>query len=134
MPGATQMTWKGPFLGGNGFDLLMGGHGADRIIGNAGDDIMISGNLSFADRDEAVWAVMVEWISEPDYYTRIHSLSDPTRDYFLRLGETVTDDDDRDVLTGAAGLDWFFFDRDNDRATDLKDEVFANDLEWILAP
>jgi hypothetical protein len=37
------------------------------------------------------------------------------------------------VLTGSAGIDWFFFDEDNDRATDLKDEVFLDDLEWILA-
>ena len=33
-----------------------------------------------------------------------------------------------------SGLDWFFFDPDgdNDRATDLKDEVFVNDLPWLL--
>ena len=41
----------------------------------------------------------------------------------LRLGETVTDDDDRDILTGASGLDWFFFNEHIDRATDLHDEV-----------
>jgi hypothetical protein len=46
---------------------------------------------------------------------------------------TVWDsEEDADVLTGSAGLDWFFFDQQHDRATDLKDEVFANDLAWIL--
>lgn len=42
-------------------------------------------------------------------------------------------DDSADVLTGSSGLDWFLFDDEKDRATDLKDEVFSNDLEWILA-
>jgi hypothetical protein len=47
----------------------------------------------------------------------------------------VSNDGSRDVLTGSSGLDWFFFDpdQDGDRATDLKDEVFADDLEWIPA-
>jgi Ca2+-binding RTX toxin-like protein len=40
-----------------------------------------------------------------------------------------------DVLTGSSGLDWFWFDQaeDHDRATDLRDEVFADDLAWIEA-
>jgi len=31
-----------------------------------------------------------------------------------------------------SGEDWFFFDPDNDKATDLKDEIFADDLNWIV--
>jgi hypothetical protein len=52
----------------------------------------------------------------------------------LRHAQTVflDEDDSRNVLTGAAGNDWFFFDRDSDRVTDLRDEAFANDLDWIL--
>ena len=63
----------------------------------------------------------------------IENLSSNFGDFSLKLGETVTDDDDRDILTGSSGLDWFFFDEDRDRATDLHDEVYANDLAWILA-
>ena len=46
---------------------------------------------------------------------------------------TVFSDGAADVLTGSAGLDWFWFNEpdDHDRATDLKDEVFADDLAWI---
>ena len=53
---------------------------------------------------------------------------------YLKLGLSVLDDGAADKLTGASGDDWFFFDPDldNDKATDLKDEVFANDLEFIL--
>jgi hypothetical protein len=37
------------------------------------------------------------------------------------------------VVTGSSGLDRFLVDQKRDRATDLKDEVFADDLSWILA-
>ncbi|MFN0053105.1 MAG: hypothetical protein ACKV0T_13045 [Planctomycetales bacterium] len=40
---------------------------------------------------------------------------------------------DADVLTGSSGQDWFLFDRLRDRATDLKDEVFTADMEFILS-
>ncbi len=46
---------------------------------------------------------------------------------------TVLDDEEKDVITGSSGDDWFFFDTLLDRATDLQDEVFANDLEFILS-
>ena len=92
-----------------------------------------------------------EWTPEWDYQTRLKNLTDHTDstadrrngEYYL-IGpstqqperQTVFDDGDRDVLTGSAGVDWFFFnsdpDQDGDRATDLKDEAFGNDLEWIL--
>ncbi|HUG94141.1 MAG TPA: hypothetical protein VML55_25150 [Planctomycetaceae bacterium] len=42
-------------------------------------------------------------------------------------------DDDRDILTGSEGDDWFLFDADRDRATDLTDEAFSDDLEFILS-
>lgn len=107
-------------------------------MGNADDDILIAGSLLFADRDAALCAIRREWLSDHDYQTRIENLSGANEDglnegCFLILGETVVDDGHGDVLTGSAGLDWFFFDQDLDRATDLKDEVFANALDWILA-
>ncbi|MBW3540325.1 MAG: hypothetical protein KY476_08645 [Planctomycetes bacterium] len=134
-------------VGGSGHDLLIGGTGADRIVGNADDDILIAGDLHFADLDEAMCAIMHEWTSARDHATRIANLSgqgtgerangnvfliavdDPATSEDDR---TVVDDDAKDVLTGSAGDDWFFFNPDRDRVTDLKDEVFANDLEFIL--
>lgn len=86
---------------------------------------------------------MSEWTSDRDYHRRIENLSGfisgteyanrANRDYFLKLGETVLDSDlSHDVLTGNSGCDWFFFRPLEDRATDLQDEAFANDLDWIL--
>ena len=46
---------------------------------------------------------------------------------------TVLDDGDDDKLTGSSGDDWFFLNVDDDRATDLQDEVFADDLDFILS-
>ena len=40
---------------------------------------------------------------------------------------------DADKLTGSQGEDWFLFDSDLDRATDLKHEAFTNDLDFILS-
>ncbi|HUG93562.1 MAG TPA: PKD domain-containing protein, partial [Planctomycetaceae bacterium] len=150
--GGSNILQGGPgndtLVGGSGRDLLVGGTGADRIVGNAGDDILIAGSLVFADLDAALFAIMAEWTSDRDYLTRIANLTGQgsgeraNGSIFLIAADdpatiederTVVDDDDVDVLTGSAGSDWFFFDQNLDRATDLKDEVFANDLEWILS-
>jgi Ca2+-binding RTX toxin-like protein len=48
----------------------------------------------------------------------------------MRSNQHDTSDD---VLTGGSGLDWFLFDALRDRITDIHDEVFANDLQFILS-
>ena len=57
--------------------------------------------------------------------TRVKNLTDGTGSgdrlngaYFLKAGVTVKEDMDVDVLTGASGLDWVFFDPERDRVTD----------------
>jgi len=128
-------------VGGAGRDLLVGGNGADRLVGNAQDDILIAGRLAFNDVDAATDAVMAEWTSARNYQDRIENLSggeyaSATRangNTFLIFDSTVVNDEglSRDMLTGASGDDWFFFWSPEDKATDLRDEAFANDLEWI---
>jgi hypothetical protein len=76
---------------------------------------------------------MLRWALPDEYLQRVAMVSDSGFAYRLRSDETVFDDVDEDVLTGSAGDDWFFYDENEDRATDLKDEVFAGDLEWILS-
>ena len=91
----------------------------------------------------ALGAILNEWTSEQTYDKRVANLRGTStglssalrrhEDIPLRAGDslevaTVFDDSDEDVLTGSAGLDWFFFDLSDDHATDLKDEVFADDL------
>jgi Ca2+-binding RTX toxin-like protein len=133
-------------VGKSGRDLLVGGRGNDRLVGNADDDILIAGwtlydydyqqrpeGILRPDHEDAVTAIMQKWMLDGDSFDRAAQISDPAFVYRLALGETVFDTpEDEDVLTGSAGSDWFFFDQQTDRATDLKDEVFNNDLEWLL--
>jgi Ca2+-binding RTX toxin-like protein len=96
--------------------------------------------------EEAIGKIMAEWTSSRLFESRVKNLVDGTGspeersngEYFLVRGDeadsttTVFDDEDEDKLTGSAGVDWFFFDEDSDHGTDLKDEAFADDLDWIL--
>jgi hypothetical protein len=107
-------------VGGSGRDLLIGGTGDDRIVGNGDDDILIAGDVG----EMAICDVMREWTSAKEYAARIGTITP-----MLRL----LGDDDADTLTGSAGLDWFLADELKDRTTDLKDEVFSSDLDWIDA-
>ncbi len=121
-------------VGGEGRDLLEGGAGADRIVGNADDDILIAGVLLLNDesRASALDQIMAEWTSGRDYATRVNNLRDGSGSTdrlngssFLQDGVTVANDGARDVITGSSGLDWFLFNEDEDKATDLSDEEFS---------
>ena len=94
---------------------------------------------------------MAEWTSDRDYATRVNNLRGLgtgerlNGGYFLIAADaqqpneaaTVFDDDERDVMTGGNGFDWFFanYEHDDegrrDRITDLKAAEFADDLDWI---
>jgi Ca2+-binding RTX toxin-like protein len=135
-------------VGGSGRDLLIGGLGADRIVGNADDDILIAGATLHDPNEIALCAILREWTSGRSYEQRIANLNGSgngtefdnrlNANYFFKVGATaaettVFDDQAADVLTGSSGLDWFIFTTDQDRATDLGDEAFINDLEFILS-
>lgn len=105
--------------------------------------------------DQLAFAVMREWTSERSYGERIYNISrgaqKPTEGgayaarlnggFFLNLSttddmdlsqmQTVFEDNSKDVLTGSAGLDWFLLDVQEDLATDLRHEAFADLLDWL---
>ena len=138
-------------VGGSGRDLLIGGRGADRLVGNADDDILIAGFTAWDDAAESLCAILDEW-SRTD-------LSSQERAAHLRLGGglngavtlnavpgsgavTVFDDNAADMLTGSAGIDWFFANLDGDgdpnaskdKITDLHASEFSDDLDFIQGP
>jgi hypothetical protein len=131
-------------LGGNGRDVLIGGLAADRMIGNAKDDILIGGITAFDASDYVLRTMLDEWTSHDDYTTRVDHLSGNTsgRAFILSTEEawdrsvTVFDDGAKDVMTGSAGTDWFFANLGGggieDKLTDLSDEEFTDDIEFIL--
>ncbi|HZL91347.1 MAG TPA: PKD domain-containing protein [Pirellulaceae bacterium] len=125
-------------LGGSGRDLLVGGNGADRIIGNADEDILLAGSLQFSDLDAALVAIMAEWTSNRSFHDRVLNLTGhgtgerANGNVFLIEGQTVIEDAQADLLTGAAGTDWFFYDPTRDEATDQHaEETNGGGEGWI---
>jgi Ca2+-binding RTX toxin-like protein len=103
--------------GGAGRDLLIGGLGADRLFGDAAGDLLIAGTTAFDGNPAALAAILAEWTEARVNADRMANLkgtgSGPRANgnYFLQAsdsGATVFDDVAVDVLTGAAGIDWYF--------------------------
>ena len=114
---------------GLGDNLIIGGTGSDRVYGSVGDDLLIAGRTTYDDNDEALLAIEAEWSSGKDYATRIGNITGESavadrlnRDFYLIKGSTVVDDGDKDVIFGGLGLDWFFFDPDEDQVLVLPGE------------
>ena len=146
MTGFAAVAVTTCWMGGPGDDLIVGKTGRDLLIGGYGrrtgswatgdDDILIAGYTDF----DSPFA-LESWLSDiMDQWTRIDEsatyLERVTRIWDLGLmnSQTLCKDGSADKLTGSAGWDWFFFNEldDNDRATDLNDEVFGAELDWIL--
>lgn len=113
--------------------MLVGGLGADRIVGNADDDILIAGRTTL--NAGGVDAVIQQWTKEN---VDIDARQTAVGQYLVTSGENapVFDDGQKDALTGSSGVDWFFANLEGegvlDKITDLKDDAFASDLEFIL--
>ncbi len=107
---------------------------ADRIMGNTDDDILIAGSIIYDRIPSLLNLVMLVWTrTDLTYSERINTLSDKSAPVVLNQ-TTVQRDGSADVLTGSVGDDWFWFNlnEDGDRVTDLHDEAFAGDLDWLL--
>ena len=75
---------------------------------------------------EALLTLLDTWNADGSYVARVAKLRDENESYFLKLGETVIDDDDVDELVGGADLDWFLFDPLLDLTPGRKDEELVN--------
>ena len=97
-------------LGGQGNDVLVGDLGADRLVGEAGNDVLVAGSLSATLTEPTIKSLVDTWAKSGKSVTDNDNLK-------TSLG--VTDDSDPDKLTGAAGVDCFFYQAGVDVATDL---------------
>jgi PKD repeat protein len=124
-------------VGGQGRDFLIAGAGADRVVGNADDDVMIAGTTAYDDDRLALGLLRGVWL-DPDRTAadRIAALQSPsTLPGGVRLDSaTVFHDESADVMTGSSGNDWFLLDTSRDRATDMTDDAFDPDREFIENP
>jgi hypothetical protein len=107
----------------------------------------ISGDPTYGANDEALCKIMKEWtFQDREFGVRVANLDGTgtgtdfenrlNGDYFFKIGGTVPtvfDDGARDLLTGGSGIDWFIFNSDEDKATDLNDEELADALEFIYS-
>lgn len=122
-------------FGGNGNDLLIGGVGADYLLGNAGDDILIAGSTAHDAHDQSLLVIMDEWTRRDlSYSLRVRDLRDggglngDVRLSSAGADRTVFSDNSSDVLAGGPGSDWFCFSSNRDRATDMRHELYSNDV------
>jgi Ca2+-binding RTX toxin-like protein len=117
-------------LGGPSRDLLIGGLGADQLDGGADDDILIGGTTNYDTNITALVAIMKEWSrTDLNYHQRINDLltgGGLNGSNTLVDGTTVLDDNAIDVLTGGAGMDWFFLNKKQDNLTDLAPQERRN--------
>jgi Ca2+-binding RTX toxin-like protein len=97
-------------LGGQGNDVLVGDLGADRLVGEAGNDVLVAGSASASLADTAIKSLVDTWTKSAK------SVTDSDN---LKAGLGITDDSDPDKLTGAAGVDAFFYQAGVDVVTDL---------------
>jgi Ca2+-binding RTX toxin-like protein len=137
-------------MGGGGRNILLGGLGEDRLLGSSRDDILIAGTTKYDANDDALRAILDEWVSEREYAIRIANLRGTANEFFddrrngdyflIAQGDDVTvfDDTSPDVLIGSGGLDWFFANLEDDDELRLdrvigwkkKTEV-VEELSWI---
>jgi Ca2+-binding RTX toxin-like protein len=115
---------------GNGRDLIIGSAGLDTINGGAGDDILIAGRTTSDVSVTDLTTLRSEWISGNAYADRVASLrlgvGNPV--VSLKAQENVLNDaGEDDLLTGGAGLDWYFRAID-DAITD----IFASEIIDVL--
>ena len=97
--------------GGAGRDILIGGLGADLLHGGANQDILIAGRTIYDAEIESLKGIRKEWTSPRTYGNRVARLQAgvgaPT--VALKFGSNVfADNGERDLLTGDAGIDWYF--------------------------
>ena len=101
--------------GGAGRDVLIAGASASILFGGDGDDLLIGGTTDY-DRDAAaLLAVRAEWARRnADYATRVANLSNGTNGAPRLDDTTVRANGRRNTLTGNAGRDLFFNNRNRD--------------------
>jgi Ca2+-binding RTX toxin-like protein len=111
-------------MGGPARDILIGGEGADSLFGNGADDILIGGYTNYDTgpidqkqaNDMALLKLLAEWTSGRSNGQRTDNIVNAkgpvlaSTGISLKKGLTVFDDAQSDLLSGAAGMDWFFHD------------------------
>jgi len=103
-------------------------------------DFSFLGGASAVYHDSAIEKIMSDWNPPRNFAARVNNLRNGSgsanrinENVFLQEGKTLANDGQRDVITGAEGSDWFLFGNDEDKATELHDDEFADALDVLLS-
>ncbi len=115
-------------IGGKGKDILIGGDGVDGLFGRGGQDVLIGSQTDHDDDVAALSALSDSFNSSRSFATRVSNLQSGTNvtGNVAFNATTITDDNDRDILTGDDSRH-LFFTVDNDVITDqANDDVVVS--------
>ena len=118
--------------GGLGRDVIFAGAGRDQLLAGGGDDLLVTGTITVPVTLALGIDVQREWLSDNSYDQRVVNIrngagrsSNRLNDDHLvglnRNGRNVFTDGDTNEVTGGTGLDFFYYDLDND-ITDREDD------------
>jgi hypothetical protein len=81
------------------------------LFGETHDDILVAGATIHDEEEEALQAILAEWISSRNYTTRVRKLrtGGGANGVFVLDDATVIHDSAADTLWGGSGLDWILF-------------------------
>jgi Ca2+-binding RTX toxin-like protein len=101
-----------------GDDVLIGGKGLDQLSGGEGEDLLIGG---FVLNSLDMSLIYDEWVSAKLYGARVRNIRGPVggangTNFLTSL--TVSDDSQRDTISGGNDLDWFWL-----GASDVSDRI-----------
>jgi len=124
---------------GSGNNIVIGGTGRDFLFGGSGQDILIGGNTLFDVNPTVLGGLLAEWNSDADLDVRVRNLSNFNASgsgingtNYLKAtgsGQSVFDDDDRDLLFGGRSMDWLFFATGQDIGFGTIGDLLADDLD-----
>ena len=89
-------------IGGSNRDILIGGSGRDILIGSGNDDILIGGSTDHDENPDILNLALAVWTSDRTFDERMDPLHNSI------FNEDTVDDEDRDILIGGSGRDWYF--------------------------
>ena len=96
--------------------ILIGSAGMDDLVGGGDDDILIGGRTLYDSgldeqklaNDAALIRLLQEWSASDSAAQRKARIEAGVDGVFLRLGDSVVSDGQKDTLGGGGGSDWFW--------------------------
>jgi len=101
-------TGNDKLTGGMDRDVLIGGAGSDKLNGGLGEDLLIGGSTGFDTDLTGLTNLFNDWNSVATYAERIDTITPGgVLNGTTQLSALTIQDSEKDMLTGAGGLDWF---------------------------